>query len=215
MTYRREPKRRGEDRFSSWYLMPAVGLVVLFTVVQAGAGGIMDVRAAYERAVNERGGAVTEAIEEVEVFMQDNPDDVVATMYQGSLYTMYAGDSFFPWKKLYYLRKGVDLMDSAMERLAYARPHGRDPELEMLLVRAITNAPIPRVFNRAGLARRDLARIIEHPGFSAVPKEVRAEVLAWIALYARKEGESARAEETMAEARALDTKAAEAVWNEK
>jgi hypothetical protein len=128
---------------------------------------------------------------------------------------MYAGDSFFPWKKLYYLRKGVDLMDSAMERASDARPHGRDPELEMLLVRAMTNARIPRIFNRAGLARRDLARILEHPDFPAVPEKVRAEVLAWISLYAREDGESVLAEETMAKARALDATTAEAVWGGK
>jgi len=176
---------------------------------------MMDVRESYEIAARQRGRSVVEALEEVDVFLKDNPDDVVATMYQGSLYTMRGGDSFLPWKKLYYLRKGVDLMDSAMERLAKARPHGRDPELEMLLVRAITNARIPRVFNRAGLARRDLASIFEHPGFSTLPERVRAEVLAWIALYAREDGEAKRAEDAIAEARDLDPTAAEAVWRGK
>lgn len=173
----------------------------------------MDVRTSYERAVKERGRAVADSLDEVKTFLKDNPDDVVATMYQGSLYAMSAGDSFFPWKKLYYLRKGIDLMDTAMDRLANVRPHGRDPELEMLLVRAMTNVRIPRVFNRGGLARQDLARITEHPDFSAVPEQVRAEVLAWTAFYARDDGDTTRAEGVMAEARALDAAAAEAVWS--
>lgn len=215
MSYNRDSKKWLKTKFTVLYLVFVTLVVVFFIAVPAGAGGMMEVREAYEKAAKQRGRAVSEALDTVKVFLQSNPDDVVATMYQGSLYTMLAGDSFFPWKKIYYLRKGVDLMDSAMERLAYAERHGRDPQLEMLLVRAITNARIPRVFNRAGLARRDLDRILEHSGFPALPKEVRAEVLAWFARYAREDGETARAESAMAEARKLNATVAEAVWSEK
>jgi hypothetical protein len=215
MIYYREVKKRREASFPMSYLVIVISVVVFFIAVPAGAGGMVEVRESYEKAAKQRGRAVSEALDAVKVFLQNNPDDIVATMYQGSLYTMLAGDSFFPWKKIYYLRKGVDLMDSAMERLAYAERHSRDPQLEMLLVRAITNARIPRVFNRAGLARRDLDRILEHSGFSGLPKEVRAEVLAWIARYAREDGERARAEGVMAKARKLDATVAEAVWSEK
>ncbi len=215
MIYRRGRKKVLKAGLSMSYLALAVCLVVIFTAVRTDAGEIMDVRQAYERAVNERGRAVDEAIEKVKAFLDDNPDDVLAAMYQGSLYTMCARDSFFPWKKLYYLHKGVDLMDSAMERVAEAEPHGRDPELEMLLIRAVTNARIPGIFNRAGLARQDFARIIDHEDFPAVSEKMRAEALAWVALYAREDGETARAEETMAEARRLDAEAAESVWSEK
>lgn len=215
MIYNRDSKKWLKTKFTVLYLVFVILVVVFFIAVPAGAGGMMEVREAYEKAAKQRGRAVSEALDTVKVFLQSNPDDVVATMYQGSLYTMLAGDSFFPWKKIYYLRKGVDLMDSAMERLAYAERHGRDPQLEMLLVRAITNARIPRVFNRAGLARRDLDRILEHSGFPGLPKEVRAEVLAWFARYAREDGETARAESAMAEARKLNATVAEAVWSEK
>lgn len=213
MIYHLETEKRLEARYLPSYLALAVGIVLLLAAMPAGAGGIMDVRTSYERAVKERGRAVADSLGEVNAFLKDNPEDVVAIMYQGSLYTICAADSFFPWKKLYYLRKGIDLMDSAMDRLAYATPHGRDPELEMLLVRAMTNVRIPRVFNRAGLARRDLDRIIEHPEFKAVPERVRAEVLAWAAFYAREDGDASRAEDLMVEARALDAAAAEAVWS--
>lgn len=216
MIYYREAEKKGKARLLTMsYLVLVIGIVVFFIAVPAGAGGMVEVRSIYEKASKQRGRSVSEALDAVKMFLQNNPDDVAATMYQGSLYTMLAGDSFFPWKKIYYLRKGVDLMDSAMERLAYAKSHGRDPELEILLIGAITNARIPRVFNRAGLARRDLARILEHPGFSGLPKEVRAEVLAWIARYAREDGERVRAEGAMAKARKLDATVAEAVWSEK
>lgn len=202
-------------RYLNLYLLLATSIVALQAVIPAAAGGIMDVRAEYERAAKERGHAVADALNQVNMFLKDNSDDVVATMYQGSLYTMCAADSFFPWKKLYYLRKGIDLMDSAMDRLIHATAHGRDPELEILLVRAMTNVRIPRVFNRGGLARRDLDRIIEHPDFIAVPEKLRAEVLAWRAYYAREEGHTARADDLMAEARAIDAEAAEAVRSER
>jgi hypothetical protein len=196
-------------------LVLLTGLFIPFIASQASQEGMMEVRSSYDRAARDRGRAVSDALEVVKAYLQKNPGDVVATMYQGSLFTMLAGDSFFPWKKIYYLRKGVDLMDSAMERLADARSQGRNPELEMLLVRGLTNTRIPRVFNRGGLARRDLNRIRDHSCFSGLPENVRAEVLAWIARYAREDGEAARAEVAMAEARDLDAIVAEDVWRER
>jgi hypothetical protein len=215
MVYDHEREERWERWLSIRYFVLVLSFVVCFTASPAVEGGMIEIRATYERAVEQRGRAVTEALDAVEVFLQNNPSDVVATMYRGSLYAMLAGDSFFPWKKIYYLHKGVDLMDSAMERLAYANPHGRDPELEMLLVRGVTNARIPRVFNRSGMARRDLSRIHEHWGFPRLPEKVRAEVLAWIARYAREDGETDRAENAMAEARNLNATVADAVWGGK
>jgi len=215
LIYDYQSEKRREARIPISYLMFLIGVVVIFTTVSAVEGCMMEVRGTYERAVKHRGRTVSEALEAVEVFLQQNPDDVVATMYQGSLYAMLAGDSFFPWKKIYYLRKGIDLMDDSMERLAYARSHGRDPELEMLLVRGITNARIPRIFNRGALARQDLNRIRKHSCFSDLPEKVRAEVLAWIAWYAQEDGKTERAEVAMAEARKLDTTMAEAVWSER
>lgn len=126
-------------------------------------------RAAYQQAVTERGRAVDHALSAVDAYLAAHPEDALALVYRGSLLTLNAAEAFFPWTKLSYLNEGLDLMDTALPRT---------PAVEALVVRGLTNARIPDRFNRAALARQDLAQALAHPDFTTLPEATQAEVTA-------------------------------------
>lgn len=152
------------------------------------------------------------AAEVLEAFLAAHPGEPVVTAFLGSVKTMIARDAFFPLTKLAAANAGFELLDEAVERLDRApRSHDYDGQLEILLVSGLTNAAVPTFFGRRPMARRDLSQASALASFAAAPAEVRAEVYAWLAVLAA-DGDAARADALLAQARAEDSTTADAIW---
>lgn len=171
------------------------------------------VREAYAQARDggiepERAGQVIEA------YLGNHPAQPVATAYLGSIRTMMARDAFFPFTKLSHVTQGLELLDDAVERLDHAEVTAdHDGRLDILLVSGLTNAAVPTTFGRRAMAERDLTRATGLPSFHALPAPIKAQVHAWLAVFAAPR-DAAQAEALLTLARTEDKAVADALWTE-
>ena len=110
------------------------------------------------KAYHDRGGkkedkaAVKKAEKYLSKLLEIDDRNALAMVYYGAVLTMKARDTFFPWDKMKYMKKGFAKMDSAVVL---------DPgEPEVRLIRAINSASVPKMFKRLDLALSDF-KIIE------------------------------------------------------
>jgi len=95
--------------------------------------------------------AVKKAEKYLSRLLEMEPNNPLALVYHGSVLTMKARDTFFPWDKMKYMKKGFAKMDSAVVL---------DPdEPEVRLIRAINSTSVPKIFNRLNLALSDFKYI--------------------------------------------------------
>ena len=139
--------------------------------------------------------------------LKANPKDAVAEAYRGSLLTLMAREAVLPWNKLNYLHEGIATMDEAAGHLdaPSTGPSSLPADLEIRMVRGITNAMIPASYDRAPFARDDLERVVVHPAFGRLSLANRADAQAWLAVVLARLGKTAQAEEHLAAARAADS----------
>ncbi|MBN2395184.1 MAG: hypothetical protein JXC36_01835 [Candidatus Atribacteria bacterium] len=97
-----------------------------------------------------------EAVKKAEKYLSKllaiEPGNAPAMVYYGSVLTMKARETFFPWDKMKYMKKGFAEMDSAV---------AIDPDApEVRLIRAINATSVPKMFHR--LKRRyRISRILQ------------------------------------------------------
>lgn len=149
-----------------------------------------------------------------EEITKDRPTDPIALVYQGSLATQVARDAFLPWKKLAYLKDGMDMMDRALDLTSRA-PSDPAVVLEVLMVRALSNVRIPTIFGRGAMARSDLNRILSNPVFKDLKAKDQASVYAWLAVYAHRDGQVEKAESHLQKAVATERETADSIWSGK
>lgn len=175
----------------------------------------MSLRNQYNTAVAERGDSVQRALGTAEALLKSNPNDAVAKAYKGSLLTMVGGDSLMPWNKLKYVNVGLGLMDDALAEMQGAPSHGMDVSLEILMVSGFTNSRLPDMFKRGPLARQQISRLIAHADFSTLEPRLQAQALAIAAAYAKRDGDQAKADNLMVQAKGLDAATARRVYDER
>lgn len=157
---------------------------------------------------------VSAAYSLAEQTVKARPTDPIALAYKGSLSTQVARDAIFPWTRLTYLRKGIDIMDQAID-LALRAPINPIVVLEVRMVRALTSARIPSIFGRGAVARSDLNHILSNPGFKDMPAHDQASVYAWLAVYAHRASQAEKTEDYLKKAGALDQATASGIWSER
>jgi hypothetical protein len=132
---------------------------------------------------------------------------------KGCLIVLKAGTLRNPMRKVDMAEEGLLLMDQAMERAAEAESvAGPGADIEMRLIRALTNAGLPVKFRRNEIVREDLGAILNHPAHVAPAEQARTK--AWLAVTLERDGDTDGAQALLAEARVLDAGIADAAWAE-
>jgi len=109
------------------------------------------------RAYHDRGGKKQEeeAVKRAEQYLTKllaiESQNALAMVYYGSVLTMKARDTLFPWKKKKYMEQGFASMDQAV-MLAPDEP-------EIRLIRAINSTSVPKMFKRLKIALADFQHI--------------------------------------------------------
>jgi len=185
-----------------------------FSVLQAGDAhsdpALQHLAQAFAEAGKDR-SKLDAAFSVAEQTLKALPDNPVALVYKGSLSAQRAGAAFLPWKKLGYLREGMDLMDRALD--IAAQPSGDSAALlQVRMVRALTNARIPSSFGRAAMARDDFTKVLASAQFKDMKAQDQASVHAWLAVYAHRDKQAEKAKAQLEAAKALDSATADAIW---
>lgn len=113
-----------------------------------------DLIAAYEAALNGRKGEVAQALEACDEHLVRLPNDREAQLYRGALLVLSGRDATLPWTRARLVREGLALMDEALDR---SRAAGAPPSLRLLVVRALSNARLPRLLRAPRQLRRTRA----------------------------------------------------------
>jgi hypothetical protein len=158
---------------------------------------------------------VDRTLEVIDNFLVANPDHPIATVMKGCLIVLKAGTLRNPLRKVDLAEEGLLLMDQAMERAAEAESvAGPGADIEMRLIRALTNAGLPVKFRRNEIVREDLGAILNHPLYAHVAPAEQARTKAWLAVTLERDGDTDGAQALLAEARVLDAGIADAAWAE-
>jgi hypothetical protein len=122
------------------------------------------------------------AIEFLDGVLADDPLNPEALIYKGSILSKIADRDFWFWEKLAHVNEGIDLMTRGMNQLDGERGAAipEERKLTMYINRGITCAAIPANFKQRPIARRELERARNHPSFSLVDEETRAQILAFL-----------------------------------
>ena len=110
------------------------------------------VSALYARGLAGDEKAVLDCITLLESRLTTQPDDQLAKVYLGSVWTLRSRDLALGPGKLSALRKGIALMDEA----AGAAPD----DANVLLLRAVTNEALPIFLGRRKVAREQLDQLV-------------------------------------------------------
>lgn len=147
--------------------------------------------------------------------LKARPNDPIAMVYKGSLATQIARDAYLPWNKLGYLKLGVDLMDQAMDVILKTKNHNEASELEVRMVRGITNAQIPTTFGRGGVARDDFHYIVSSNGFKSFDPSDKATVYAWLAVFEYRDGQEKQSTTHLQLAQSFNPTVAGTIWGKR
>ena len=188
--------------------------LLLAAVPSASAISFEEARSAY-LAARDSGKEVDKAVDKLDAFLKEHPDDPVVLAYKGSLKTIQGRDAFFPWRKLAYVNQGFDLLDKAVANVARARDHdGRDGRLDVLMTSGSTNAAVPKAFGRRPLAERDFTLVLKSANFEKLAPTYQSTVYAWLAVAAADRSPQ-EAQKYLASARAADPQVAERIWQKR
>ena len=136
-----------------------------------------DLIAAYEAALNGRKGEVAQALEACDEHLVRLPNDREAQLYRGALLVLSGRDATLPWTRARLVREGLALMDEALDR---SRAAGAPPSLRLLVVRALSNARLPRLLRAPRHALTLLEEISGHAQYAGLPEAIRVETAALI-----------------------------------
>lgn len=106
-------------------------------------------------------------------------------------------------------------MDYSLEKFENLKDYNPVLLLEAVITRALTNANIPRIFNRSKLAILDLDRAIADKNIINFGNETQAQVYAYAALYAEENGKKDIAQKYLNKARSLNKSITNKIYNDK
>ena len=182
--------------------------------VWASDTGFEAAHSAYEGAV---AGTISpdKALEAVDLFLKEHPEDPVGLAMRGSVKTMLARTAWLPWQKLGYVNEGIELMDKAVANAALAKSwDGRDPKIVIWMISGTTNAKLPKMFNRRAFAQRDFQNVLEAPVFQRMAAGDRASVYAWLAVIANDQS-NPKADQLLHLAQSTDAAIADKIWDKR
>lgn len=139
--------------------------------------------------------ATETALAQFEHLLANDPAHPLLHVYHGAAFSLQARDSLLPWRKMRYADDGLAEIDRA---LASLRPEHETEQVrgvpvaaESRFVAASTFSALPEMFHRADAGRRQLAQVLNAPGFDTWPEGFRASVLMKAAELARKDAKPA------------------------
>lgn len=196
-------------------------LLVLALAVSSGCFSVSAENVLWERLVDAYAAAQTDgktdsidkALTIAKQYLGSNPGDGRALTYKGSLSAMRARESILPWKKLAYLKDGINWMDDGVTAVLKDRALvGSRTEIDVRMVRGTTSARIPSAFGRGGVARADFRAVVGNPQFGSVAPQHRASAYAWLAILAHRDGDESGAKSWLEKAHQADAKTADSLW---
>jgi len=140
--------------------------------------------------------------------LAEQPDDMLVRAYAGSSYLLLARDATLPWDKLDLAKKGLALLDDAVEKAP--------DRIRVRFVRGVATGNLPGGFGRADQSRADIAwaaeRVTDRSEDEDLPAEVEASIHFHYARHLNEQGdvEQARAHWRQAVDLAPDSKAGRA-----
>lgn len=115
------------------------------------ANEFLHARALYYKGSDGDNDAYEQALKLFDNLRAENPSDPRIEVYAGSLTLWEASRTWALWKKNSLSKKGIELMDSAVEA---------DPgNLEIRFVRAVTDYSLPSFFHRRDQAQHDFTSL--------------------------------------------------------
>lgn len=159
--------------------------------------------------------AIDKALSLAEQYLSAHPGDGRALTYKGSLAAMRARESILPWRKLTFLKDGIDWMDDGVAAVLKDKSLARGrTEIEVRMVRGTTSARIPGAFGRGGVARADFRAVVANPQFEAIAPLHRASAYAWLAILTHRDGDEGGARGWLDKARQADATIADNLWGQ-
>jgi len=138
------------------------------------------VRQQFEQATAGKSGALQASLQQIDELMKAEPGNPLLLAYRGSLTSMQARDTLFPWKKMRYVEDGVADLDRALSLLAKEHavtPQGGVSVSDMVrLTAATTFVSLPDFMNRGGQGDKLLRGLKGASGFESSPAGYRAAV---------------------------------------
>jgi len=139
----------------------------------------------YRKGINGDEQAVDKAIERLESALELNPGHPLAMVFLGSCYTLVARDKKNPLAKLKWAKRGLELIDQAVEQ---------DPaDGRIRLERFMNNLNLPGILKREAFVRSDLEFLTDRIDRSPVPDDHRQNFYVVAGDYLHQEGEVERA----------------------
>ena len=179
---------------------------VILPAVLAAAGDLSsvyapDVTARFQRAAQlfeqARAGstaAVGPAQDAFKDLLQTDSSNPLFVAYYGSTFAMRARDGGAPWQKIKWVNEGINNIDHALALLGpqydAKTMRGVPISLETRLVAIATYIPLPSLFNRMGVARRQLSQAMGSPSFASASNELRGRFYYEDALIAHSDGDT-------------------------
>jgi tetratricopeptide (TPR) repeat protein len=109
--------------------------------------------------------AVDMAIERLESALKREPGHPLAMVFLGSCYTLVARDKRIPWVKLRWAKRGLELIDRAVEQ--------NPANVRIRLERFMNNLNLPSVLKRGDYIRDDLEFLIPRIDKTPLPVDQR------------------------------------------
>jgi tetratricopeptide (TPR) repeat protein len=124
------------------------------------------------------------ALKKAERFFQKThkafPKDVVILAWYGSLLTIKARDTWFPLMKLYYLRRGISMLDKAVK--------SAEDNIAVRMVRANNSLNLPAFTKRLNIAIKDFKYLLRINKIKELPKELLGKIhLGLVKVYIKKD----------------------------
>ncbi|WP_349368692.1 hypothetical protein [Salinarimonas sp.] len=187
-----------------------VAICLATALLAAAPANAQDEASATPQAVFERVEAGDMSIADALDTLEDLPQsrsDPLSLAVRGTLLTMRAAEEWLPYNKLRSVNAGLELLDQAAARIDASH----DDFLRVTMYAAVANAAVPGFLDRADFAKRYFNAVKEHASFDGMEAHTRASVYAWLA---RLEGtDTGAGEALLAQAKALDPAAADAIVN--
>jgi tetratricopeptide (TPR) repeat protein len=134
----------------------------------------------HDRALHKEEGALKCAERFLKEAQKKFPNDMVIFAWYGSLLTIKARDSWFPPLKLSRLRKGISILDEAVERAG--------DNITVRMIRANNSLYLPEFIGRVDVAIEDFKYLLKRSEEDDFPKELLPKIHLGIAkAYIKKE----------------------------
>lgn len=143
----------------------------------------------FERSLAGDDSVTAVALNKFKILSMIYRDNPLFLAYQGSCYTLMGRDAWMPWNKTGYTKKGLDIIEKALQMLKPKHDHetmrGAPISVETRLVAISTFAEVPKFFNYFERAKAVLDNLLRSSAFANSPRSLQAKVRSQAAKMAR------------------------------